>query len=249
MKHVLTLEQFMNEGFNDPGILKAFFMAGGPGSGKSYVASELFGFPKGGSSSVSYRTGLKVINSDDAFEKLAKDAGFDLGNMAQITKDSERWAELMQVRGRAKELTKTREKNYFNGRLGVVIDGTGKDFGKIKNKRAFLDGALGYDTYMVFVNTSLEVALERNIKRDRKLPNQMVTDMWNEVQNNIGKFQKLFGTRNMFVIDNSEYDNDETLREIEKVIMKEIKKPVRNREGMSWLNFNDPKNRYKNRLA
>lgn len=249
MKHVLTLEQFMNEGFNDPGILKAFFMAGGPGSGKSYVASELFGFPKGGSSSVSYRTGLKVVNSDDAFEKLAKDAGFDMSNIAQIPHDSERWAELMQVRGRAKELTTAREKNYFNGRLGMVIDGTGKDFSKIERKRSFLEGALGYDTYMVFVNTSLEVALERNRMRDRKLPDDMVIDMWNEVQNNIGKFQKLFGTRNMFVIDNSEYDNDETLREIEKVIMKEIKKPVKNRTGKEWLRFNDPKNRDKNRPA
>ena len=241
MKHVLTLEQFMNEGFNDPGILKAFFMAGGPGSGKSYVASELFGFPKGGSSSVSYRTGLKVINSDDAFEKLAKDAGFDLGNISQIPRTSDQWAKLMQIRGRAKELTKAREKNYFNGRLGTVIDGTGKDFDKIEKKRAFLEGALGYDTYMVFVNTSLEVALERNRTRARKLPDQMVTDMWNEVQNNIGKFQKLFGTNNMFVIDNSEYDNDDTLRAIEKVIMKKIKKPIRNQVGREWLKSNDPK--------
>ena len=247
MKHVITLEQFLNEGFNDPGILKAFFMAGGPGSGKSYVASELFGFPKSGSSSVSYRTGLKVINSDDAFEKMAKDAGFDLSNIANIPKDPEKWEELMKIRGRAKELTKTREKNYLDGRLGIVIDGTGKNFGKIEKKRALLHSGLGYDTYMVFVNTSLEVALERNRMRTRKLPDEMVTEMWNEVQDNIGKFQKLFGNRNMFIIDNSSYDSNETLRQIEKVVLKEVKKPIKNHIGKTWLDMNDPKNKAKNR--
>ena len=249
MKHVLTLEQFMNEGFNDPGILKAFFMAGGPGSGKSYVASELFGFPKGGASSVSYSTGLKVINSDDAFEKMAKDAGFDLANIANIPKDPEKWEELMKIRGRAKDVTRAREKNYLNGRLGMVIDGTGKNFDKIEKKRALLQDGLGYDTYMVFVNTSLEVALERNRMRTRKLPDDMVALMWNEVQDNIGRFQKLFGNRNMFIIDNSSYDNNETLKEIEKIVLKEVKKPVKNRTGITWLSMNDPKNKSKNKPA
>ena len=46
MKNLTTYESFLEEGVNDPGILKAFFMAGGPGSGKSFVASEIFGFPK-----------------------------------------------------------------------------------------------------------------------------------------------------------------------------------------------------------
>ena len=31
----------MREGVNDPGIFKAFFTAGGPGSGKSYVAQNI----------------------------------------------------------------------------------------------------------------------------------------------------------------------------------------------------------------
>lgn len=243
MKHVLTLEQFMTEGFNDPGILKAFFMAGGPGSGKSYVASEIFGFPKGGISSVSYRTGLKTINSDDAFERMAKDAGFDISNIANIQKDRKKWQELMKLRDRAKDVTKNREKNYMAGRLGLVIDGTGKNFEKVEKKHSLLKNGLGYDTYMVFVNTSLEVAMKRNRKRTRKLSDKMVTDMWYEVQNNIGKFQKLFGSSNMFIIDNSEYDNDETLRAIEKIIMKEVKKPVKNPVGKRWLKENDPRNK------
>ena len=37
---------FLNEGARDPGIFKAIFLAGGPGSGKSFVAQKLFGIPE-----------------------------------------------------------------------------------------------------------------------------------------------------------------------------------------------------------
>ena len=46
MNYVKLFEEFVGEGVYDPGILKAFFMAGGPGSGKSHVATEIFDFPK-----------------------------------------------------------------------------------------------------------------------------------------------------------------------------------------------------------
>ena len=39
-------KESVNEGVNDPGILKAVFLAGGPGSGKTYVTRGLFGIPK-----------------------------------------------------------------------------------------------------------------------------------------------------------------------------------------------------------
>ena len=41
---------------------------------------------------------------------------------------------------------------------------------------------LGYDTHMIFVNTSLDVALARNEKRPRKLPEKLVVSSWNNVQ-------------------------------------------------------------------
>ena len=48
----------------------------------------------------------------------------------------------------------------IKGRLGMVVDGTGRDYDKIKNQVAQLR-QLGYDCYMIFVNTSLDVALEK----------------------------------------------------------------------------------------
>ena len=49
-------------------------MAGGPGSGKSYVASQLFGIPEKVNISVS---GLKTVSSDVEFEHYLKKYGYE----------------------------------------------------------------------------------------------------------------------------------------------------------------------------
>ena len=54
----------LQEGIQDPNIFKAFFLAGGPGSGKSYVVRKTTG-----------GSGLRIVNSDDAFELYLKKAG------------------------------------------------------------------------------------------------------------------------------------------------------------------------------
>jgi len=233
MKYVKLFEEFVQEGVYDPGILKAFFMAGGPGSGKSYVATEIFDFPKGAISSVSYATGLKLVNNDNTFEKGLKDAGYSPSDLSKLAKDPEEWSKIMTIRGKAKNTTRRMQNNYIGGRLGQVIDGTGKDYDKIRGHRQlYMD--LGYDTYMVFVNTSLEIALERNQMRERKLGDHMVEQMWREVQDNLGKFQKLFGADRMLIVDNSEYGGD-VLTQVEKQISKHINKPVKNPLGKRWI--------------
>ena len=93
--------------------------------------------------------------------------------------------------------------NFLEGRLGLIIDGTGKDYDKIAKQVQGLR-ALGYETYMIFVNTSLDTAQEQNAKRKRTLPEKEVTAMWNAVQNNIGKFQRLFGGKNFIIVDNND---------------------------------------------
>jgi hypothetical protein len=93
---------------------------------------------------------------------------------------------------------------------------------------------MGYDSYMVFVNTSLEVALQRNQKRERKLDDTMVKSMWQEVQDNLGKFQKLFGVSNMLIIDNSEFGGD-LLKDVETEINKRLKTPIKNPLGRKWM--------------
>ena len=238
MKYLKLFEEFIGEGVNDPGILKAFFMAGGPGSGKSYVAGELFGISKAGFSTVSYDSGLKLVNSDQSFELLLKKEKIDMANLMTLMKeDPAAWQKAMQIRARAKRLTQNMQEGYIKGRLGMIIDGTGKNYKKIEGQVEKLR-SLGYDCYMVFVNTSLAVAQERNSARARKLPVDMVTQMWDEVQANIGKFQRLFKSKRFEIVDNSTYGDSQPIDLVAKEIRKFMKQSVSNPIGKKWLEDN-----------
>ena len=205
----------LQEGVYDPNILKAFFLAGGPGSGKSYVVRRTTG-----------GLGMKIVNSDDAFEKLLKDAGLSL----KMPPEEEAPRDV--ARGRAKKLTKARQKSYVEGRLGLIIDGTGKDYEKIAYQSRELQ-QLGYDTHMIFVNTSLDTALERNSKRARSVPESLVVKSWNDVQQNIGKFSQLF-RRNFVVVDNNDAD-EEVFGKVYKQVMHLAKSKVQNTLGRQWI--------------
>ena len=205
----------LQEGVYDPNIFKAFFLAGGPGSGKSYVVRKTTG-----------GTGLKVVNSDNAFEKLLKDANLSL-KMPEDETDAR-----TPVRDRAKEITKKQQANYLEGRLGLIIDGTGKDYDKISNQSNELR-QLGYDTHLIFVNTSLDVALERNAKRSRSVPESVVIKSWKSVQANIGKFNNHF-KQNLIIVDNNEADED-IIKQVYKRIQGLLKKKVKNTRAKSWI--------------
>ena len=184
------MKEGIDEGVNDPHIFKAVFMAGGPGAGKSYVAQKLTG-----------GTGLKTINSDIALKWL-----MNKENLRLDMPDDEK-EERDQVRGRAKEITKSQEDLYLQGRLGLVIDGTGKDIQKISAINAKLK-AFGYETKMVFVNTDLETSLMRNQERakqgDRTVDPTIAKDAWSKVQNNMMAYQQEFGKKHFYVVDNSD---------------------------------------------
>tara|TARA_E500000305_G_scaffold108403_1_gene110752 strand:+ start:447 stop:1130 length:684 start_codon:yes stop_codon:yes gene_type:complete len=202
--------QNLQEGLQDPNIFKAFFLAGGPGSGKSYVVRKTTG-----------GTGLKVVNSDDAFEKLLKDANLSL------KMPPEEKAPREVQRKRAKALTKSRRDNYVEGRIGLIIDGTGKDYDKIASQSKDLR-QLGYDTHMIFVNTSLDTALQRNAERPRSVPDSIVVKSWNEVQSNIGSFSQHF-RENFIVVDNNDAGEDvfvKVFKQIKGLLRKKVQSPL-----------------------
>ena len=122
---------------------------------------------------------------------------------------------------------------YIRGRLGLVIDATGRDYDVINRQRSMLQ-MLGYDSYMIFVNTSLEVALERNRIRTRSVPEDITRKSWQTVQNNIGKFQNLFGRSNMIVVDNNDAKENELLK-VYKEVRRLISVPVRNYVAKKWI--------------
>tara|TARA_Y100000748_G_scaffold301319_1_gene301336 strand:- start:12 stop:677 length:666 start_codon:yes stop_codon:yes gene_type:complete len=206
----------LQEGVYDPNIFKAFFLAGGPGSGKSYVVRKTTG-----------GLGMKIVNSDDVFEKYLEQAGLSL----DTTELDPRVRDKLYMK--AKKATSKRQDNYIEGRLGLIIDGTGADYDRISNQKAKLDN-IGYDTYMIFVNTSLDTALERNQKRDRVLKDSLVINLWKSVQKNIGKFNILFRPSNFIIVDNNDAMQD-LMIPIIKIVRSYAKKKVTNHIAKMWI--------------
>ena len=229
------INEILNEGVDDPGILKCVFMAGGPGSGKSFTAKEIFGVGKSAFSSVS-AGGLKLVNSDTAFEKGLKDNGIDMKELGNIEKnDPELWDLITKgdtsIRGKAKAITDKQRAFYEAGRLGMIIDGTGDEVSKIKKKMEHAE-SLGYDCSMVFVNTSLEVALERNKNRDRVLSDELVAKIWKDCQNNLGAFQGMF-SGNFVIVDNTVYKP--VNKSVQQAVDAFLRKPLYNPIGKKWV--------------
>jgi len=207
-----TFQQLL-EGIYDPNIFKAVFLAGGPGSGKSYVVSKVVS-----------GMGLKVINSDEPFERYLVKAGLSL------KMPDEEQAERDIERKRAKKVTGAKKGHAIDGRLGIIIDGTGKDYDKMIRQAAHLQ-ELGYETSMVFVNTTLQTALERNRKRARSVPPEIAKQGWKDVQKNLPRFQRYFGKR-FFVADNNLGDD---LTPITKAVRRAILKKVDNPIASAWI--------------
>ena len=227
---MIGFQSFVKEGVFDPNIFKAIFLAGGPGSGKSYVA---------GHTTVGF--GLKLVNSDNTLERLLVKHNVPL-DFAVLTPDQT--AQKDRLRTRAKELTFGRMKVqaykgkgaldlYIHGRLGLVIDGTGKDFDDIHRQASYLKN-MGYDTYMIFVNTSEQVAQKRNLERPRQLKSDMVKKLWMEVQQNIGRFQAYFRPSNFIIVDNNEA-GDDAFKQATKKIRGLIRKKVTNPVALQWV--------------
>ena len=186
-------QQYITEGVYDPSIFKAFFLAGGPGSGKSFVSkSALSGM------------GLKVINSDAAFESKLKKEKMTLDFAAH---DEKQIIKRDKIRSKSKQIAGMQLGLALEGRLGIIIDSTARDVEKIQQEAQNLR-AIGYDIHMVFVNTTLEVALERNRSRPRVLPDAIVINSHKQIQKNMGRLQRIFGSRNFIVVDNNKHGED-----------------------------------------
>ena len=215
---IIDAEDNVEEGVDDPAIFKAIFLAGGPGSGKSFTVG------KTGLGAL----GFKLVNSDSAFEKAIEKAG---GVMEPEFIFSPKGQE---VRAKAKSLTSKQMNLYIQGRLGLVIDGTGKDYEKIK-KQAIKLKEIGYDVGMIFVNTDLETAVKRDSMRSRTLGPKQVKIMWDDVQKNIGKFQSLF-KNNFVIVDNSEGANwQKATTDAYKKMSKFANATPRNKIARDWI--------------
>ena len=219
---------------------------GGPGSGKSFVADMLMGarslekpYQKYFEEHTSYLpAGIKYVNSDNLFEKGLLKMGINPKDLADIESlpSDELW-DIIQgedpesIRNIAKGQLAAQRAFYESGRLGVLVDGTGREYEKIARQKEKME-KLGYDTAMVFVNTSEEVAQQRNAGRDRVLPEKTITDLWNQVQNNLKAYAQLFGNDFTIVMNDAPGAPPESAV---KAMNDFVAAPVENKFGQSWI--------------
>ena len=212
-------KQYIIEGVYDPNIFKAFFLAGGPGSGKSWVSERTLS-----------GIGLKVINSDNVFANALKKERMSLDFSQYNPKEIERRDE---IRSKAKARTGVQLKMALEGRLGLILDSTARDISRIESEANTMKH-IGYDTFMVFVNTSLEVALKRNQMRARKLPDAIVITNHKQVQKNIGLLQRIFGGRNFVIVDNNKVAEDVN-PSVHKAIRRMVNRKPTSYQAVSWI--------------
>jgi hypothetical protein len=165
---------------------KVIFLAGGAGSGKGNVISKL-GLEK---------QGFKIVNSDISLEWLKKNHGLP-ENMKDLTKEQR--SILGKLGHQARGIAKRKMMKFQGNANGVVVDGTG---GSVKSMEKLVAEfkSKGYDTSMLFVETSLQTALERNRNRkERSLLDKIVERNHEAVQKNKPTFAEMFGERFMEV--------------------------------------------------
>ena len=219
-KTLQEVREYINEGVYDPGIFKAFFLAGGPGSGKTFVTQSAFA-----------GTGLKLVNSDVKFERDLRKA-----NLSLKMPDEEKYFR-DRIRQSAKEFAGKQMDTYLKGRLGMIVDSTARDYPSIQRQYNLLRN-IGYDCYMIFVNTSLDVALERNRTRSRSIPEYIVQKSWKGVQANMGAFQKVFGHNKLLIVDNNKDDKElvtQTLNTASRFIRSRLRSKPETQIAMSWI--------------
>jgi chloramphenicol 3-O-phosphotransferase len=162
--------------------LKAIFMVGGPGAGKTNVGK---GLQLG-------RRGYKVVNQDIALEAMKQEAGLP-------AKESDYTAEQRSTRSKlgaaARKAAVAKFDKYAAAGNGMVVDGTGASYNATTKKIKALQDA-GFEVHMVVAMTPLETALERNRARtERSLPDFVVKKTYESVQESLKRYREDFGDR------------------------------------------------------
>jgi cytidylate kinase len=215
----LNFKTFITESIEDKGILKALFIIGIPGAGKTYTTRKLSG-----------EVSPVVVNTDRAAEFLAKKL------KKQVSKDT--WNDVFK--DTAHRMTKNMLYNYVNGMLPLFVDSTSNDISNILQRIGILE-SLGYDVGCVFVNSTLEQAKERAKKRENVEQLRAVDEAFIELVYKDNMENKRFLKRKMgFFIDydpfQTEFElNDYTLDELYNKVQYFYKSPVKNVVGKRLL--------------
>jgi predicted kinase len=223
------------EGVDDPGAFKAVLLMGGPGSGKSYVSSNVFGIPN----NINFGAqGLKMIGADVPFEYLLHKDNIPLDLATYFSTASPEEKDRVvgkgpnSLRSRAQKIKDFQLRQAEDSGMGFIYDSTSKDPDETKQYIRHLKSK-GYDVSVLFVDTPLEVALSRNNARPRKLPDDVVTSIHAEIRKFVGGIDFEEEGAKFFRIENNEgADATKILQtQVGRALKKVIDSPLQNPTG------------------
>ena len=178
---MISLLQLLKEAQGNP---RAIILAGAPGAGKGYV---LKGLDLGG---------LKVLNLDNRYISMLKQANISLDLKNASAEDRSTQAKLMAA---ANKEFKGEIANTITGKESFILDGTAASIKQTTILKDELEKA-GYEVFMLYVYTDLERSLKQNQDRfeksdgdDRSLAPAIVLRTWNSVTQNYEPYKNLFG--------------------------------------------------------
>lgn len=208
---MMSFKQFVSESISDRGILKAIFVIGLPGAGKSYTIARI----KGPISPV-------IVNTDKAIEFLSAKLS------TPVMKST--WSTFAD---KATKMTKDQLTQYVNGLLPLFVDGTSNDVSNILHRIGILE-SLGYDVGVVFVSTSLETSMKRAEERAQRTGRHVDPEFINAVHAQNDENKKYLASKTHFFkeIQNDEDElTDEVLLNAYKKVQSFFASPVENPVG------------------
>jgi len=208
----------IDEGVNDPHIFKCILLFGPMGAGKSTIARPLL-----------THTGLRSVNLDNFNEMFIKKGEVPTGHLApdQLEKS---W-----------QLSQTQQGNFIDGRLGIIVDGSGRNpdtaIGVIEKLQP-----LGYEFMMIFVNVSEATSIARQQSRADKQQQQwgvgrqvdatLAKDTYSQVQKNLEKYSAYFGPKHFVYVDN---ENTPDLSQATKKVDAFLRESTTQPEALEWI--------------
>ena len=208
---------FVDQRFHDSTIFKSIFLAGGLRYEMPCVLPA--SYPP-----------LELINSDNDFECLMNKTHMDIQRIGLSVDDA---GKKDKIRARANALTDKQVNRFIGARSGVIINATGRDFPTMKSQKKQLEH-LGYDCYLVFVNASLDAAIQFDSKHDTEAANNMPNKRWLSIQSNMGKLQHEFNDK--FVVVDSVNTNKDIPNSAWEKVAQLARNPITNSTAITWLN-------------
>lgn len=169
-------------------------MAGGAGSGKGFVLSNLVGVE----GKVFDVDELKTLASKTPAikKRVADELGVDIEDLAKNLKDPANVGKLHDIMGDYLQLDKRKERAFYRSVIAapedrkpnIIFDMTFKELRKLE-KVARDAEKLGYDkknVHIVWVVNDIEVAKQQNAKRARTVPSEILINTHRGAANTMG---------------------------------------------------------------